>query len=408
MEEPRPEMNRGDQEALNSLVYHHGQLVGKVDYLGQQLGEHQQYFEQVRARTDQLHLESEIGASEVQRQGQLLTEHHEALLQIRQESMTNDQGLNEQIANLRTRVEQLTGEMGILREQRNTPMVEENGERLQRVWGRIGEQDLLSQNLVKEITGLHQKIGVMETVHGGLSLRNEEIAEGLEQTWEKTEELTTELEQLKEEMEAMKQRPTRNDTGENTQKIAQIESNVGAIGQNQRSMHEQLGLINQEIQRLDTEMARQRGQATLLRTKTGETFTELRQGLTGLRATTRADMEALDSHSHGQVTQLYATLQKEVQNELHSRDRRIKDLEDAMRKIIITQNGRGTQMGTASEQAREPSNDRARGLERPEKNMAGPPQRTTAARSPSPPGSEAPPCPSLSPSGNRESPPWVL
>ena len=152
-----------------------------------------------------MHLESEIGASEVQRQGQLLIEHHEALLQIRQESMTNDQGLNEQIANLRTRVEQLTGEMGILREQRNAPMVEENGERLQRVWGRIGEQDLLSQNLVKEITGLHQKIGVIETVHGGLSLRNEEIAEGLEQTWEKTEELTTELGQLKEEMEAMKQ-----------------------------------------------------------------------------------------------------------------------------------------------------------------------------------------------------------
>ena len=64
-------------------------------------------------------------------------------------------------------------------------MVEENEERLQRVGGRIGEQDLLSQNLVKEITELHQKIGIMETVNRGLSMRTEEIAERLEQTWVK-------------------------------------------------------------------------------------------------------------------------------------------------------------------------------------------------------------------------------
>ena len=79
-------------------------------------------------------------------------------------------------------------------------------------------------------------------------------------------------------MEAMRQNPKRNDTGERAQEIAQIDSNVGAIKQSQRSMHEQLGLINEELQRLDTEKARQKGQATLLRTTTRESFTEIRQG----------------------------------------------------------------------------------------------------------------------------------
>ena len=89
-------------------------IAGKVDALDSQWGEFAEIMENHQEALGQLQRESSLGIGELQRQGQLLTEHHEGILQIRQESNRDDQALNNQIELLRKRVEQMAVEMNTL------------------------------------------------------------------------------------------------------------------------------------------------------------------------------------------------------------------------------------------------------------------------------------------------------
>ena len=178
----------------------------------------------------------------------------------------------------------------------------DNSELMARLWSKLGEMQNVLETVCLEVGNMQRAEEVQRTRRIEGQQQMDDLAQGLEETWDKV--------------------------GGVEEQIPQISVNVEALGVNQANFHVRLGAITTEVQRLGMELAQQQAALGLLKNKTREALNLLQEEIMTVKASTRADTEALDTHCQQQFTELCGLLRREIQEELGGRDRRIQALEN--------------------------------------------------------------------------------